>query len=127
MKISCATGTITQANHSDGRFTIRFQDDDGINDELSFKKNEQQLKDIAELLETTESPTQWVGKRVKLIFGPKLFSHSNQAMLYGIGNENGNSFVIPEYIFEIALQKMCKKFYNIAEVYDIVEQVERLL
>ena len=127
MKIGCYIGTISAVTHPDNRFLILVQNDEGVFDTLSYQQDDEQLKDIAKILEVSMPPTEWVGKQAKLIFGPKLYSYSHHAMLYGIGNANGNSFGIPEYLFDISSQKMCKKFYDIAEVYDMVENVEAIL
>ena len=127
MKIGCSVGTITNVSHSDSRFTILIQNDEGVFDTLSYQEDDQQLKDIATLLETTFFPTHWVGTRVKLIFGPKLFSISEQSMLYGIGNILGNTFIIPEYLFEIVSQKMEKSCYTFAEVVEFAEIIENSL
>lgn len=127
MKLGCSVGAITDVTHSGSRFTIRVENDEGVFDTLSYQEDDQQLKDIAELLETSFFPTSWVGIRVKLIFSPKLFSISNQAMLYGFGNIIGNTFVIPDYLFEIISQKMEKNFHTLAEVYDVAENVENAL
>ena len=127
MKIGCYIGIISEVTPSEGRFLIRVQNDEGVFDTLLYQEEDKQLRDIAELLEISMPPTQWVGKQAKLIFGPEIYSPSKYAMLYGIGNENGNLFVIPEYIFEIVPQEMCKKFYDISEVYDMVEKVEDVL
>ena len=127
MKTGCSIGTITNVTHSDSRFNILFQNDEGVFDTLSYQEGDPQLQDIATLLETTFSPTHWVEIRVKLIFGPKLFSISEQSILYGIGNIFGNTFVVPEYIFEIISQKMEKNFYTLEEVREIAEVVENSL
>lgn len=130
-RIGCCLGKIAQVTYSQTSYIIKFESDDEIFDILTFEKGNRQLNSLSELLFKTpthsSSPSDWVGTRVNLFFGPKLYSHSNEALLYGIGKEDGDHFVVPEYLFKIASQRMKKKFYSLAEVYKVVDLVENAI
>ena len=91
-RIGCCLGKIAQVTYSQTSYIIKFESDDEIFDILTFEKGDRQLNSLSELLFKTpthsSSPSDWVGTRVNLFFGPKLYSHSNEALLYGIGKED---------------------------------------
>jgi len=130
MNIGITPGRIAEIKYTDSTFTIKFESDNGVFDCLPFNENERQLSTISKLFgfEPSTSLTGLVGEKVNLIFGPIISPHSNHAMLYGIGNEeNGNMFIIPEYLFEIVSKEMDKEFYSESEALDFMEEVESSL
>lgn len=127
--VGISTGRIAGIQFVQNEFIIKFETDNGVFDFLHCKEDDRQLQSLSKLfnLEASNFLTQLVGKRVTLIFGPILFINSKAAMLYGFGKENGDMFIIPEYLFGIACQEMKKEFYNRNEVLDLLEVVEEYL
>ena len=128
-RIGCCLGKVTQVTPSQSSYIIKFESDDEIFDILTFEKEDRQLNSLSELLFQTSThasfPSNWVGTKVKLFFGPKLYSHSNEALIYGISKTDGDKFIIPEYLFKIASKRMEKNFYTLAELCEVVELVEK--
>ena len=124
--IGITTGRIAGIEYVKNDFFIRFESDEGVNELTSFDHQQHSISRLFSL-ESSDFLTQLVGKRVKLIFGPLLSTESNAAMLYGFSKEDGDEFVIPQYLFGIAKLDMKKNFYSSSEVLDFMEYVEEIL
>lgn len=129
MYIGITKGKIADIQYVNNSFEIKFESDDGVFDNIHLSDVDRQLATISSFfeLETSAFPSQLVGKRVNLIFGPILFSDSNAAMLYGFGKEEEDIFIIPHYLFAIAKKEMKKDFFNSSEVIEFLECVESIL
>ena len=125
-RIGITAGRIAGIEYVKNDFFIRFESDEGVNDLTSFDNQQHSISRLFSL-ESSDFLTQLVGKRVKLIFGPILSTESKIAMLYGFAKEDGDEFVIPEYLFGIAKVDMKKEFYSSHEVLDFMEYVEEKL
>ena len=125
--IGITTGKIAGIEYVKNNFFIRFESDEGVNDLTSFDHQQHSISRLFSLESSDFLTTQLVGKRVKLIFGPILSTESKIAMLYGFANEEGDEFVIPEYLFGVAKLDMKKNFYSSSEVLDFMEYVEEIL
>jgi len=85
------------------------------------KEEYNQLCNIGKMLGTAD-PLAFVGKKVKLIFGGNYVSNE---CLVGIGEENGNLFVIPYYLLSCELDRGDSQFfYSKDEVLEVLRELE---
>jgi len=73
-----------------------------------------QMYYICKLLDTYDT-TKFVGKHVKLVFADNKCTH-----LFGISNEIGNMFVIPDNLFIHNDLKDTDNLYSLSEVYSMI-------